>query len=59
MNVYVVYQVKYGRSDWWCADPKPVAVFTTLKSANAHKREKSKRALDYYYRVRVLKLQQS
>lgn len=56
-NVYVVYQVRYGGNSWWGADPKPVAVFTTLKAANSHKKEKDKFARDFYHRVKILKLE--
>ena len=57
-NIYVVYQVRYGGgSSWWGADPKPVAVFTTLKAANAHRKLKDKHGRDFYYKVKVLPLE--
>lgn len=59
MNIYVVYQVKYGRSDWWTKDPTPVAAFTSLKEANRCKRDRDSRARGYWYRVRRLELQYS
>ena len=59
MNIYVVYQVKYGRSDWRTRDPMPVAAFTTLKEANKYKRDKDSRARDYWYRVRRLEIQET
>ena len=56
-NIYLVYQVKYGSNNWHGGTPKPIAAFTTLKAANAHKKEKDKRARDFYHRVKILQLE--
>jgi hypothetical protein len=54
-NIYVVYQVSMWSG--FTRNALPVAAFTTLKAANAYKRDKDARARDYYYRVRKLNLE--
>ena len=61
MDVFVVYENKYFGgfgSHWTDRNPQPVAAFTTLKAANAYKRDRGSRARDYYFAVRKLKVEE-
>ena len=59
MKIYVVYQSRYWGNGYWGENPKPIAAFTTLKAANAHKRDKDKLARNFYHNVRALNLQET
>ena len=57
MNIYVVYEKRYGGSNWYQRPTKPVAAFTNLKTALKYASIRELKARDYLFSVKTLKLE--
>jgi hypothetical protein len=56
MDLYVVYEVKYGGTKWYERATKPVAVFECAKTARKYARDRELKAKEYCFSVTKLKL---
>lgn len=58
MNIYVVYEKRYGSYGWYQRPTRPVAAFTNLKTALRYANNRELKARDYWFGVKKLKLEQ-